>query len=75
MAKDRIERDELASKLIETAGSAEDPFRVMGSEQASLTGFKGSIVRKAAVGRSASNLQNPWPRSKTVWRRTNNKSR
>ena len=32
-------------------------IKVMGSEQAGLTGFKGSIVRKAAVGRSASNLQ------------------
>jgi len=30
---------------------------VMGSEQAGLTGFKGSIVRKAAVDRSASSLQ------------------
>lgn len=30
---------------------------VMGSEQAGLTGFKGSIVRKAAVGRSLSHLQ------------------
>ena len=30
----------------------------MGSEQAGLTGIKGSIVRKAAVGRSVSNLQN-----------------
>ena len=30
---------------------------VMGSEQAGLTGAKGSIVRKAAVGRSISNLQ------------------
>jgi len=30
---------------------------VMGSEQAGLTGLKGSIVRKAAVGRSVSNLQ------------------
>jgi hypothetical protein len=29
----------------------------MGSEQAGLTGVKGSIVRKAAVGRSVSNLQ------------------
>ena len=29
----------------------------MGSEQAGLTGVKGSIVRKAAVGRSASSLQ------------------
>jgi hypothetical protein len=32
--------------------------RVMGSEQAGLTGFKGSIVRKVAVGRSVSGLQN-----------------
>jgi len=30
----------------------------MGSEQAGLTGVKGSIVRKTAVGRSVSNLQN-----------------
>ena len=30
----------------------------MGSEQAGLTGMKGSIVRKAAVGRSVSNLRN-----------------
>ena len=30
---------------------------VMGSEQAGLTGFKGSIVRSHAVGRSSSNLQ------------------
>ncbi len=30
----------------------------MGSEQAGLTGVKGSIVRRAAVGRSVSNLQN-----------------
>jgi len=30
---------------------------IMGSEQAGLTGLKGSIVRKAAVGRSVSNLQ------------------
>jgi hypothetical protein len=29
----------------------------MGSEQAGLTGAKGSIVRKVAVGRSVSNLQ------------------
>jgi len=29
----------------------------LGSEQAGLTGVKGSIVRKAAVGRSASSLQ------------------
>lgn len=31
--------------------------KVMGSEQAGLTGLKGSIVRKAAVDRSASSLQ------------------
>jgi hypothetical protein len=30
----------------------------MGSEQAGLTGVKGAIVRKTAVGRSVSNLQN-----------------
>jgi hypothetical protein len=30
---------------------------VMGSEQAGLTGVKGSIIRKVAVGRSVSNLQ------------------
>ncbi|MGC2291187.1 MAG: hypothetical protein WA450_04570 [Candidatus Acidiferrales bacterium] len=29
----------------------------MGSEQAGLTGFKGAIVRKVAVDRSASSLQ------------------
>jgi hypothetical protein len=33
-------------------------IRAMLSEQAGLTGVKGSIVRKAAVGRSVSNLQN-----------------
>ena len=32
-------------------------IRLMGSEQAGLTGFKGSIVRKVAVGRSTSTLQ------------------
>jgi hypothetical protein len=30
---------------------------LLGSEQAGLTGPKGSIVRKVAVGRSVSNLQ------------------
>ena len=30
----------------------------MGSEQAGLTGFKGSIAREAAVGRSVSSLRN-----------------
>ena len=32
-------------------------IKAMGSEQAGLTGFKGSIVRKVAVGRSASSLE------------------
>jgi hypothetical protein len=32
-------------------------IKFMGSEQAGLTGFKGSIVRHVAVGRSASSLQ------------------
>ena len=32
-------------------------IKAMGSEQAGLTGVKGSFVRKAAVGRSVSNLQ------------------
>jgi hypothetical protein len=32
-------------------------IRAMGSEQAGLTGFKGSIVRKAAVGRSVDALE------------------
>jgi hypothetical protein len=32
-------------------------IKMMGSEQAGLTGFKGSIVRKIAVDRSASSLQ------------------
>jgi len=33
-------------------------IKTMGSEQAGLTGLKGSIVRNAAVGRSVSNLRN-----------------
>jgi hypothetical protein len=33
-------------------------IQAMGSEQAGLGGAKGSIVRKAAVGRAVSNLQN-----------------
>jgi hypothetical protein len=32
-------------------------IKALGSEQAGLTGFKGSIVRKVAVGRSASSLE------------------
>jgi hypothetical protein len=39
---------------------------VMGSEQAGLTGIKGSIVRKTAVGRSVSNLQNALRNIKTT---------
>jgi hypothetical protein len=29
MAKDRIDRNELADKLVETAGAADDPVRAM----------------------------------------------
>jgi hypothetical protein len=32
-------------------------IKIMGSEQAGLTGLKGSIIRKVAVDRSASSLQ------------------
>jgi len=32
-------------------------IKAMGSEQAGLTGFKGSIVRKVAVGRTVSSLE------------------
>jgi len=32
-------------------------IKALGSEQAGLTGVKGSIVRKAAVDRAVSNLQ------------------
>ena len=39
---------------------------VMSSEQAGLTGVKGSIVRKTAVGRSVSNLQNALGNIKTI---------
>ena len=38
----------------------------MGSEQAGLTGVKGSIVRKTAVGRSVSNLENALRSVKTT---------
>jgi hypothetical protein len=38
----------------------------MGSEQAGLTGVKGTIVRKTAVGRSVSNLQNALRNIKTT---------
>jgi hypothetical protein len=44
----------------DTSGAGTPGFyliKVMGSEQAGLTGFKGSIVRKVAVDRSASTLQ------------------
>ncbi len=33
------------------------PIKALGSEQSSLTGFKGEMIRKVAVGRSISNLQ------------------
>jgi hypothetical protein len=38
----------------------------MGSEQAGLTGAKGAIVRKAAVGRSVSHLQNALTKIRTT---------
>jgi hypothetical protein len=46
--------------ISENANSSQSGFyliKAMGSEQAGLTGFKGSIVRKVAVDRSASSLQ------------------
>jgi len=64
------EKQLYASHYFETAldltfcVSGDDPkqsgfylIKFMGSEQAGLTGFKGSIVRKVAVGRSASSLE------------------
>ncbi|MGA2876601.1 MAG: hypothetical protein ABSE82_13815 [Nitrososphaerales archaeon] len=47
--------------ITESADSSRPGFYLimaMGSEQAGLTGFKGSIVRKVAVDRSASSLKN-----------------
>jgi hypothetical protein len=41
-------------------------IRIMGSEQAGLTGLKGSIVRKAAVGRSVQSLRNTLTAIKTA---------
>jgi hypothetical protein len=41
-------------------------IRAMGSEQAGLTGFKGSIVRKAAVGRSVDSLEKSLAAIKTI---------
>ncbi|HJZ64697.1 MAG TPA: hypothetical protein VKD70_10280 [Candidatus Acidoferrum sp.] len=41
-------------------------IKVLGSEQAGLTGFKGSIVRKVAVDRSASSLQKSLAAIKTT---------
>jgi hypothetical protein len=46
--------------ISENANPSQSGFyliKAMGSEQAGLTGFKGSIVRKVAVDRSASSLQ------------------
>jgi hypothetical protein len=40
--------------------------RAMGSEQAGLTGFKGSIVRRAAVGRSVDSLKKSLATIKTI---------
>jgi putative transposase len=50
MAKDRIERDELASKLMETASSAEDPLRAMAEL---LTDFVMEAEITAKVGAEA----------------------
>jgi len=43
-------------------------IKAMGSEQAGLTGFKGSIVRRVAVDRSVSSLENRWRLSRPPWR-------
>jgi transposase-like protein len=47
MAKDRIEREELASKLLETASSAEDPMRALAEL---VTGFLMEAEVTAKVG-------------------------
>jgi hypothetical protein len=39
---------------------------LLGSEQSGLTGVKGSVVRKVAVGRSTSNLQDALSAVKTA---------
>lgn len=39
---------------------------VMGSEQTGLTGFKGSVIRKAAIGRSISHLQDALTKIRTI---------
>jgi hypothetical protein len=43
---------------------------VMGSEQAGLTGFKGSIIRRVAVGKSVSSLQNTLTNIKNILEHT-----
>jgi hypothetical protein len=51
---------DLTFLLHDGQNSAEPGFyliKAMGSEQAGLTGFKGSIVRKIAVDRSVSSLE------------------
>ena len=58
MAKDRIERDELASKLIETATSAEDPLRAMAEL---LTDFVMEAEVTAKVGAEPLALYNIGP--------------
>jgi len=55
--------------VVDTADSHAKGFyliKVLGSEQAGLTGFKGSIVRKVAVDRSASSLQKSLAAIKTT---------
>lgn len=47
MAKDRIERDELADKLVEAASSAEDPIRPMAEM---ITGFVMEAEVSAKIG-------------------------
>ncbi|MGB6428951.1 MAG: hypothetical protein WBF06_00075 [Candidatus Acidiferrales bacterium] len=42
----------------------------MGSEQAGLTGVKGSVIRKVAVGRSVTNLQDTLASVKTTLENT-----
>ena len=71
LARTRAEKQLYASHYFETAldpsfcvrasSDSNEPgfylIMAMGSEQAGLTGVKGSIVRKGAVGRSVSNLR------------------
>jgi len=58
------------SFCVRESGDPEQPgfclIKVMGSEQAGLTGAKGSIVRKVAIDRSVSNLRNALTTIKSV---------